>query len=171
MLAKVHLIRRLFLDAPGVFARTLDVKNFSNRIGLGSEIMMNVGTHYVVARGGGGAVFSLEPQADDLKASFKTAPFVRMEIGVGPYRTNGNQCANHHQNAFTAQGRVGVLYDFLAKKTDFPVGVELGYFYIRDEFKNSEIFLRSDFYTNSKIITADFGLRFFLNLRADRSRY
>lgn len=156
---------RLFVDVPAIYLRSLDVKNFADRVGLGGDFMMNVGTHYFVARAGGGAIVSLEPASDDLQESMLTSPYARLEVGVGPYRTNGNQCSNHHQNAFTAQARIGSLYDFKAKRVDFPLAAEFGYFFIKDMTRNTELFVRGDYYVKAETITLDFGMRFFLNLR------
>jgi hypothetical protein len=46
----------------------------------------------------------------------------------------------------------------------------LGYFFIRDVFKNTEVFLDGNYFVNSKIIGVNFGFKMFLNLRADRDR-
>lgn len=162
--ANAQIEPRYFLDVPALYLRSVDVQNFADRVGVGGDIMMNVGTHYLMARAGGGAIMSLEPASDDLKGSIVTSPYARIEVGAGPFRTNGNQCSNTHQNAFTAQLRFGTLYDFQAKTVDFPLAVELGYFFIRDMVRNTELFVRSDFYTKQEKLTLDFGMRFFLNL-------
>lgn len=164
VLANAQTEPRLFLDVPALYLRSVDLQNFTDRVGVGGDVMMNVGTHYLAARAGGGAIMSLQPASEDLKGSIITSPYARIEVGAGPFRTNGNQCSNTHSNAFTAQLRFGMLYDFQAKQADFPLAVELGYFFIRDMVKNTELFLRSDYYTKGEKVTLDFGMRFFLNL-------
>lgn len=169
---------RLFLDLPVIHLAAPDVTLIGNRLGLGAATAMNVATHWSTARIGGGAVFSLDPQSNAVKETFITTPYAMLEAGVGKYRTNGNRCNKSHTNAFTAMAKAGVRYAFLSEaykegeaapqKLDVTVGVEFGYFYIRDVFKNTEVFLDANYYVNSKIIGANFGFKMFLNLRADR---
>ncbi len=169
---------RLFLDIPIIHLAAPDVTLVANRIGVGAGTAMNFATHWSTARIGGGAVFSMDPQAKDVQETFVTTPYVLLEAGVGKYRTNGNQCSKTKAKAFTAMGKAGVRYAFITEalepegevpdKFDVTVGIELGYFYIRDVFKNTEVFLESNYHVNSKIISANFGFKMFLNLRADR---
>ena len=51
---------------------------------------------------------------------------------------------------------------------DFTLGVELGYFYIRDVFRNMEFVISSNYHTQAKVISGNIGFKFFLNLRANR---
>ena len=51
---------------------------------------------------------------------------------------------------------------------DFSVGAEFGYFFIRDIFKNYEIFTAANYLTESKVVQVNFGFKLFLNLRANR---
>lgn len=169
---------RLFLDIPTVHVSAPDVNLIANRVGVGLGTAMNVATHWSTARLGGGAVFSLDPQSNDVKETFVTSPYVMLEAGVGKYRTNGAQCAKSKQTAFTAMAKAGVRYAFISEplspetpapdKFDVTAGVELGIFYIRDVFKNTEVFLDANYHVNAKIISANFGFKMFLNLRADR---
>lgn len=159
---------RLFLDVPVIYGVSPNVGKFNDRIGLGGAVDFNVGTHYLLTRIGGGANVTLEPRADDLGASILTSPFVHLEAGAGLYRTNGNRCSLHHRGAFTAVAKAQLLYDFKASEMDYSVGPELGYFYIRDMFKNNEVFLRGDYFIKSKVFSASFGFKFFLNLKAER---
>lgn len=171
---------RLFLDIPVIHLSAPDVTLVGNRLGVGAGTAFNVATHWSTARIGGGAVFSLDPQAKDVEGSFITTPYVLFEAGAGKYRTNGNQCAKSKQNAFTAMAKAGVRYAFISKalepegdvpeKFDVTLGAEFGYFFIRDVFKNTEVFLDANYFVNSKIIGANFGFKMFLNLRADRDR-
>ncbi|MCC7505040.1 MAG: hypothetical protein IT259_07060 [Saprospiraceae bacterium] len=166
---------RLFLDIPVIYFNAPDVENIGKRLGVGAETAFNVGTHWSVLRVGGGAAVTADPNADDFGASIITTPYALLEAGAGMYRSNGSRCAKTHQNAFTAMGKVGMRYNFnnkIASETDtkgfidYSIGVEFGHFFIRDIFKNYEVFLRSNYYTQSKTISADFGFKMFLNLRA-----
>jgi len=173
---------RLFLDVPVVHLAAPDVTLVANRIGLGVGTAMNVATHWSTARLGGGAVFSMDPQSSEIKETFITTPYVMLEAGAGKYRTNGDQCSKHKSAAFTAMAKAGLRYAFISEplapenvapdKFDVTVGIELGTFFIRDVFKNTEIFLDGNYHVNSKIITANFGFKMFLNLRASpKDRY
>lgn len=164
---------RLFLDLPIIYATAPNVEKIGNQLGAGLETAMNVGTHWGVARLGGGATFTLDPKADDVGDSFLTTPFARFEAGAGMYRSNGNKCAKTKQNAFTALAKGGIVYNFqeivgVEDQLDFTVGAEFGYFFIRDVFKNYEVFLSGNYHTKAEVISANFGFKMFLNLRADR---
>lgn len=171
---------RLFLDIPVVHLAAPDVTLVANRIGIGLGTAMNVATHWSTARIGGGAVFSMDPQAKDVQETFVTTPYVLLEAGAGKFRTNGNQCSKTKSKAFTAMAKAGIRYAFISEalepegevpdKFDVTVGAELGYFFIRDVFKNTEVFLEGNYFVNSKIISANFGFKMFLNLKADRDR-
>lgn len=167
---------RLFLDIPVVHLASPDVTLIANRIGLGLGTAMNFGTHWSTARIGGGAVFSMDPQSKNVEETFVTTPYALVEVGAGKYRTNGNQCSKTKSKAFTAMAKAGVRYAFITEalepegevpdKFDVTVGAELGYFFIRDVFKNTEVFLDGNYHVNSKIISANFGFKMFLNLRS-----
>jgi hypothetical protein len=166
---------RLFLDIPSIFITAPDVSKIANNAGAGLETAFNVGTHWSVARVGGGATLTLDPKSNELGESIATTPYIIGEVGIGKYRSNGNQCAKTHRPAFTAMGKAGVRYDFLksvpnttVQRLDYSAGIELGYFFIRDIFKNYEVFAKSNYYFKSERISADFGFKVFLNLRADR---
>jgi hypothetical protein len=159
---------RLFLDLPSIYLTAPNVEKVGNLLGAGAETAFNVGTHWCNARIGGGAVFSLDPKSNDLGASFLTSPYALTEVGLGRYRSNGNQCAKTHQSAFTAMVKGGVRYDFQAKKIDYTVGGELAYFFIRDMFKNTEVFLDARYHTQAEAVAVNFGVKFFLNLKARR---
>ena len=164
---------RLFLDLPIIYATAPDVEHIGNRLGAGLETAMNVATHWSTARLGGGATFTLDPKAEDVGDSFLTTPFARLEVGAGVYRSNGNKCAKTKQNAFTALAKGGMVYNFqkvvgVEDQLDFTVGAEFGYFFIRDVFKNYEVFLSGNYHTKAEVFSANFGFKMFLNLRADR---
>ncbi len=139
---------------------------------------MNVATHWSTARLGGGVIFSMDPQASKVQETFVTNPYVLLEAGAGKFRTNGAQCAKTKSKAYTAMAKAGMRYYFISDelspeavapdKFDVLVGAELGYFFIRDVFRNTEVFLDGYYHVNSKIISANFGFKMFLNLRADR---
>ncbi len=167
---------RLFLDLPSIYFAAPDVEHIANNMGAGVGVAMNVGTHNLVGRIGGGSDFLLDPKASDLKASFRAVPNGLVQLGAGMYRSNGNRCAKTKANAFTALGKVGLRYDYNTKAPEGidkgtlnpTVGAELGYFYIRDIFRNLEIVLDVNYMTKSKTIYAGFGFKTFLNLRAGR---
>lgn len=166
---------RLFLDVPAIYFNAPDVEHIGDRLGGGAEIAMNVGTHWGVARLGGGATFTVDPKADDVGESFLTTPYALLEAGAGLYRSNGNKCAKTNQNAFTALAKAGLFYNFAkaeegveVERLDYTVGAEFGYFFIRDVFKNFEVFLSGNYYTKSKVVGGNFGFKMFLNLRANR---
>jgi len=167
---------RLFLDVPIIYAHAPNVEKFNDRLGAGAEMALNVASHWGTARIGGGATFTLAPKAEDVAESFQTLPHGFLEVGVGKYRSNGNRCAKTKQNAFTAMALAGMRYTYnpdavLAEENstiDFAVGAELGYFFIRDIFKNYEIFTAARYLTQSKVVQVNFGFKLFLNLRANR---
>ncbi|MBU6341125.1 MAG: hypothetical protein KGS48_06485 [Bacteroidetes bacterium] len=162
---------RLFLDLPSIYLAAPDVQKVGNLLGAGAETAFNVGTHWCVGRIGGGAVFSLDPKADDVGGSFGTNPYGLVEFGLGRYRSNGNQCAKTHQSAFTAMAKGGLRYNFekdAKNPLEYTAGAELAYFFIRDMFKNNEIFLNTNYFVKSKVIGVNFGFKLFLNLKARR---
>jgi len=167
---------RLFLDIPVIHLAAPNVELVGNRIGVGAGAAMNFATHWSTARIGGGAVFSMDPQSKDVEETFVTTPYALFEVGAGKYRTNGNQCSKTKSKAYTAMAKAGVRYAFISdplepdgvapEKFDVTVGAELGYFFIRDVFRNTEVFLDANYHVNSKIISANFGFKMFLNLRS-----
>ena len=167
---------RLFLDVPSVYLHTPDVENVGNNVGAGAEVAMNVGTHWTVARLGLGTTFTFDPQAENFNETTVWGPYGLLEVGAGLYRTNGNQCAKDHQSAFTAIAKGGMRYNFNSEaipvvdgetvdELDFSLGVELGYFYIRDEFRNMDFVISGNYHTKAKVYSVNFGFKFFLNLR------
>ncbi|MBL7780714.1 MAG: hypothetical protein JNM22_05810 [Saprospiraceae bacterium] len=169
---------RLFLDIPNMSFSVPDVTEPTQRMGFDLGTAFNIGTHWSVARIGGGASFSLSPDAEDVAESFQINPFLLVEAGAGIYRSNGNKCARTQQNAFTAIAKAGVLYTFYSKdekalldetgQIDYTIGGEFGYFFIRDVFKNYELFLSPNYHIKSKVLSGNLGFKLFLNLRADR---
>lgn len=175
-LASAQTGPRLFLDFPSVFLVTTDAQRLSSNVGLGSDLSMNIATHHSVLRFKGGSTFTLDPQNTDLLASLNSVPFLSMEAGVGRYRSNGNKCARTHRPAFTAIAKAGVSHFFFPpvvtadhpRSTDYYLGVELGYFYIRDIIRNSEVFASGNYYLNNNLIQVELGFRNFFNLRGRR---
>lgn len=171
--------QRLFLDIPHIYFAGPDAENVGHQMGLGVGTALNVGTHWGVARIGGGADFTADPKADDVQESFRTTPYGLFEMGVGIYRSNGNKCARTKRGAFTAMAKTGVRYrhntkDVIAASendlygTNVTAGVEVGYFYIRDIFKNYEVTASADYLTQAKVVSFSAGFKLFLNLRANR---
>lgn len=169
---------RLFLDVPGIYFTSPDVAKVGNRLGAGIDAAFNVGSHNSVLRLGVGSNFTLDPKSQEIQESFFATPFVALEGGLGRYRSNGNRCAKTHRPAFTALIKGGARYDFytgngrpLTGETgalDYTAGVELGYFYIRDIFRNTEVILRGNYHFKAEAVSAEFGFKVFFNLRADR---
>lgn len=168
---------RLFLDVPSMYVYSPDVANIGHRLGAGTEIAMNVASHHGTIRGGGGATFTLDPSSNEIQNTFQAVPYVMLEAGAGRYRSNGNQCARTKQDAYTYMAKAGVRYDIYtgdlrdAGKSgylDYTVGAELGYFFIRDVFRNTELSATVNYHLKAEVVSATFGFKFFLNLRADR---
>jgi len=169
---------RLFLDIPTISFAVPDVTNPSNRMGFDLGTAFNVGTHWSVARIGGGGRFSLSPDAEKVAESFQINPYLLAEVGAGIYRSNGNKCSRTQQNAFTVMAKAGVNYSFYTKDEkkiidetgviDYTVGAEFGYFFIRDIFKNYELFLSANYHTKAEVLSGNIGFKLFLNLKADR---
>lgn len=169
---------RLFLDVPVIYFAAPDVENIGNNLGAGIEVAMNVATHWSTVRLGGGGMFTVDPNADDVGDSFLSTPYGIFEVGAGMYRSNGNKCAKTHANAFTAMAKGGLFYNFNTKASepggekpdglDYTVGAEFGYFFIRDVFRNFEIFLDGRYHTKAEVVSARFGFKMFLNLKANR---
>lgn len=169
---------RLFLDVPNIYFFTPDAEHIGDRLGAGLDVAMNIGTHWSMARLGVGTTFTFNPSSEEFNKTTLWGPYALLEAGAGMYRSNGDQCAKDHASAFTALGKAGMRYDFNKKavpltnpedspnQLDFTLGVELGYFYIRDEFRNMEVVLGGNYLTQAKVISATFGLKFFLNFRA-----
>lgn len=163
---------RVFLDLPTIYLSAPDVSKIGNLLGAGAETALNVGSHWCVGRIGGGAVFSLDPKSEDVGSTFLTSPYAILEFGLGKYRSNGNQCAKTHQAAFTAMAKGGLRYNFEQNAKyaiDYSVGAEFGYFFIRDMFKNYEVFTSGNYMVQSKTIGVNFGFKLFLNLKANRN--
>jgi hypothetical protein len=148
-------------------------------MGLGLGAAFNVGTHNAVLRIGGGSDFTVDSKSNDLKESFAIRPYGMAEAGVGIYRSNGNKCAKSNRAAYTLMAKGGVRYRFDTEDLrtvaedkyygmDYTVGAELGYFYIRDVFKNYEVLLTTDYYTRAKVLGVTAGFKLFLNLRGQR---
>jgi hypothetical protein len=173
---------RLFLDVPNMYVVAPDLEHVGNRLGLGLGFAMNVGTHWSVARLGIGANVTADPQNKDFESSLITTPYALIEAGAGKYRSNGDRCAKTKRAAFTAMGKAGLRYYFDTRKSepgvelddngfgvDYTVGAELGYFYIRDIFRNFEVVFDTNYHIKAKVISATFGFKFFLNLKANRN--
>ncbi|MCB0707122.1 MAG: hypothetical protein KDC34_17520 [Saprospiraceae bacterium] len=167
---------RLFWDIPGFYATVPNVSIASEQAGFGLETVFNFAAHYGTARAGGGATFTINPSSDDIPGSFQITPYFLAEAGGGLYRTNPNKCASTHRAAFTAMAVLGYRYDIdtrdlrPASEADlygghFGIGAELGYFYIRDVFRNTEVVLRSTYYPGIETLSVNLGIKFFLNLR------
>jgi hypothetical protein len=168
---------RLFLDVPSFAVVAPDVENVKNNIGLNAETAMNFGTHWSVARLGGGVNATVDPKSNKLEDSFLATPYAMLEIGLGKYRTNGDKCSRTNKNAFTAMVKGGLRYIFNTNPAptgkdfsglDYTIGAEFGYFLIRDVFKNSEVVLQSHYSVKAKTVSVALGYKMFLNLRANR---
>jgi hypothetical protein len=171
---------RLFLDLPIINLNSPNALDIGNRLGLGAGVAMNVATHWSTLRIGGGANVTMNLQNSDVETSLLTTPYALFEAGIGKYRSNGSQCAKTHQKAFTALAKGGVRYHFDTRSLanageddfglDYTVGGEFGYFFIRDIFRNFELFLDANYHIKAEALSANLGFKMFLNLRADRDR-
>ncbi|MBK6622133.1 MAG: hypothetical protein IPG32_15105 [Saprospirales bacterium] len=173
---------RLFWDIPSIYLTTPDASSIGTRAGAGAETVFNVATFWGTSRIGGGATVTIDPSSDDIPNTFITTPYLLLEAGAGIYRSNGNQCNQTNQNAFTAMAVLGLRYDIstraliLAPEAEryglhYVVGAELGYFFIRNMFRNTEVVVRGNYFPQLKILSANLGFKVFLNMReAGRGR-
>lgn len=157
---------RVFLDVPALYLHSSNVEKIQNNGGLGMDVGIGVGTHYLMTKLSAGSTVTADFQSDAIEETVLFQPFVRIEAGAGLWRSNGNQCAKHDSNAFTVMPKAAVLYAFEPQEVQFAVGAELGYFRIRDYFRNSELFVDGGYNITASSFYANFGFRFFLNLRA-----
>lgn len=167
---------RLFWDIPAFYFTAPDVPSISSRAGIGAETAFNVATYWGTLRAGGGSTLTIDPSSEDIPNTFVATPYLFTEGGVGFYRTNGNQCASDHHGAYTAMAVLGIRYDINTRSgltepeleefgLHYLVGVELGYFYIRNMVRNTEVVLRGNYFPQLKTISATFGFKLFFNLR------
>lgn len=161
---------RIFVDIPSISIFSPDVENFNDVFGAGAATHLNVGTHWGVARAGGGVDALIRTRDNNDEEQLYWSPYVNSEIGLGMFRSNGNKCAAHNQSAFTAMGLGGIRYDFKGSSASPYFGAEFGYFYIKDIFKNQEGFVRGEYFTESKTFAVRAGFRVFLNVKADMSK-
>ena len=160
---------RLFADIPSIYLHVGDLQKIKNDVGMGIAGAFNVGTHNLMGRVSGGTTATVLVK-DDSNIDFNKVnwgPFVRVELGAGLFRTNGDQCAMHNQNAYSLLPKVGAQYHFTDKQLQILLGVELAYFRIRDISRNSEFFLDPIYNITTKKLSIDLGYRTFFNLRAD----
>lgn len=157
---------RMFLDAPSIYFHSPNLEAITNNAGMGIDFGFGVGTHYLMTRLSGGTAVTADFESDEIEKSFLWLPYVRLEAGAGLWRTNGNKCAHHDSNAFTVLPKASLMYAFEPGEMQFTVGAELGYFRIRDYFRNMELFLDGGYNLDTKTMFGTFGFRNFLNLRA-----
>lgn len=157
---------RMFLDVPSVYLHSPQLDAIQNNAGLGMDVGFGLGTHYLMSRLSAGTMVTADFQSDEIEKSVLWLPFVRLEAGAGLWRSNGNKCSRHDSNAFTALAKGGMQYAFQAQEMQFTVGAELGYFRIRDYFRNVELFLDGGYNVTADALYGSFGMRYFLNLRA-----
>jgi len=168
---------RMFLDVPAIFVVAPDFENIKTNVGLGGAFAFNVGTHWSVARVGAGVQATADPK-EDLQETLNTTPFALLEVGGGMYRSNGDRCARTKRAAFTVLGKGGLRYYFQTRDLaagndavyglDYTLGAELGYFYIRDMFRNFEVVADINYHFNAERLSVTLGFKHFLNLRATR---
>lgn len=157
---------RMFLDIPSIYLHTPNVEELTTRSGLGLDAGFGLGTHNIMTKFSGGTTVTADFQSDEIEKTVEWSPFLRLEAGAGLWRTNGNKCARHDTNAFTALPKAAVIYAFQPGEIQFAVGAELGYFRIRDYFRNMELFLDGGWNLTTSTPYASFGFRQFLNLRS-----
>ncbi|MBP6183932.1 MAG: hypothetical protein KA479_03265 [Saprospiraceae bacterium] len=156
---------RLFLDVPSIYAHSPQLDAITTNSGLGMDVGFGMGTHNLMTKFSGGTTVTANFESDEIEETVLWGPFLRLEAGAGLWRTNGNQCSQHHSNAFSAIGKGAIVYAFEPKEIQYTVGAEFSYFRIRDYFKNMEIFLDAGYNVTTSLPYANFGFRNFLNLR------
>lgn len=159
---------RLFLDIPGIYLHTSNISELTQHAGLGADAGFGIGTHHFMGRFQGGTTVTADFDSEAIEETIDFQPFVRLEAGAGLWRTNGNKCAAHNSNAFSAMAKGGAQYMFSADEDNlqYTLGVELGYFRIRDFKNNMEIFLDGGLNLTTENLYVNFGFRHFINLRA-----
>ncbi|MCF8237945.1 MAG: hypothetical protein K9I85_07290 [Saprospiraceae bacterium] len=159
---------RLFLDIPGIYLHTSNISELTQNAGLGADAGFGIGTHNFMGRFQGGTTVTADFDSEAIEETIDFQPFVRLEVGAGLWRTNGNKCAAHNSNAFTAMAKGGMQYLFSLDEDNlqYTVGIELSYFRIRDYKNNMELFLEGGLNTTTEKLYANFGFRHFINLRA-----
>lgn len=157
---------RLFADLPSIYLHTGDVQNIKQNVGAGIDLAFAAGTHHLFGKTSVGTTATVSLNENDVTESLDFTPFAKLEAGAGLYRSNGNKCSLHDSNAFTAAPKVGMIYPFVKDgELSYFVGVELGYFRIKDWFRNNELVLDAGYNLDSKKIYVNFGYKMFLNLR------
>ena len=167
---------RYFWDIPSFYLTAPDLVNAGERAGIGLETTFNVAAHWGTSRIGGGAMLTVNPTSEKIAESLVVTPYFLFEAGAGMYRTNGNHCAATHRGAFTAMPVLGIRYDINTQELtteaeqefygfNFLIGAELGYFFIRDILRNTEVVLRANYYPGNGNIALNVGFKFFLNMR------
>lgn len=172
---------RSMIDAPSVYLTSRDVENALSKEGLGLDFGYGIGTHFFMAKISAGvnatADFNSDKEEIKIEKTILANPFAKFEVGLGKWRSNGQQCAKTNQNAFSLLAKGGLIYNFGKKEADLEnglkedikpnfdyfVGAELGMFFIKDMHKNSEYFLNGGYMLKSKTIFAELGIRTFFN--------
>jgi len=157
---------RMFLDIPSIYLHSPNVEELTTRSGLGLDAGFGLGTHNIMTKFSGGTTVTADFESNEIEKTVNWQPFLRLEAGAGLWRSNGNKCARHDSNAFTALPKAAVIYAFQPNEVQFAVGAELGYFRIRDYFRNMELFLDGGYNLTTSSPYASFGFRQFLNLRS-----
>lgn len=159
---------RLFLDIPGIYLHTSNISELTKTAGLGADAGFGIGTHHLMGRFQGGTTVTADFDSDAIEETIDFQPYVRLEAGAGLWRTNGQKCAAHNANAFTAMAKGGMVYFFSLDEDNlqYTLGVELSFFRIRDYKNNMEIFMEGGLNTTTENLYANFGFRHFINLRA-----
>jgi len=167
---------RFFWDIPAFYFTAPDVSEIGSRAGIGAETAFNMAGHWGTLRAGGGSTLTIDPGSEDIPNTFVATPYLLAEGGAGLYRTNGKRCASNHQSAFTAMAVLGIRYDINTRSglsepeleefgLHYLAGVELGYFFIRNMYRNTEVVLRGSYFPQLKVFSATIGFKLFINLR------
>ncbi len=156
---------RFFIDIPAFYIQAADFSKINQAFGLGTQLGASFGGHhYKIGLAGG--VDANASLAGTGKFSEKIGfnPYAQFELGAGLFRTNGQKCAVHNHNAYTAMPVGIVRYDFSTKKMAVLAGAQLSYFNIRDMVKNTELFLNLNYDITNKAAGGALGMRVFFNL-------
>lgn len=170
---------RSFFDMLALYAVDNNMTDPGESLGAGINVGYGIGTHHLMLRGILGFETTTNVQVPDVAKNLYYNPFVALETGGGLWRSNGNRCGAKKQYAFTVLPKVGARYNFGSREgdieqnvtpidsdVDFYGALELGYFFLDDYFKNSELYIEGGYFFLGETVYARLGFRTFLNTKA-----
>ncbi|SRR6056297_328396 len=172
---------RSMVDMLALYAVDNNITDPGESLGAGIAVGYGIGTHNLMVRGIVGFETTTNAQEPNLSKNLYYNPYLALETGGGLWRSNGNQCGAKKQYAFTVLPKVGVRYDIGSREADIEQNVtaiesgvdfygalELGYFFLDDYFKNSELYVEGGYFFQGEAVYVRFGFRTFLNTKAIR---